>query len=140
MNILLAADGSTYTQKALDFIVANKQSLDLRNELLVMHVQLPLSAGFNVVMGFEEAEKLHATEAETILRPIQNFLDEHAVACRCVTKIGEIVNEIIETSKIEQVHMIIMGTHGRDLIGRAIMGSVAQQVVAQSTVPVLLVK
>ena len=63
MNILLAADGSTYTQKALDFIVANKQSLDLQSELLVIHVQLPLPTGFNVIMGFEEAQKLHATEA-----------------------------------------------------------------------------
>ncbi|HEY1230409.1 MAG TPA: universal stress protein [Ramlibacter sp.] len=36
--------------------------------------------------------------------------------------------------------MIVMGTHGYGMIGRALMGSVAQGVVAQSDVPVLLVQ
>ena len=36
--------------------------------------------------------------------------------------------------------MIVMGTHGHGLLGRAIMGSVAQRVVTDSDVPVLLVK
>jgi len=34
----------------------------------------------------------------------------------------------------------VMGTHGRGLLGNALMGSVAQRVVSGSTVPVLLVK
>ena len=140
MKILLAADGSGYTQKALDFFVANKQALELQGELVVIYVQMPLPTGFNAVMGFEEAQKLHATEAEDVFKPIRKFLGDHGVACRCVTKVGRTVQEIIDISKIEQVHMILMGTHGRDLIGRAIMGSVAQRVVAQSDVPVLLVK
>ncbi|UUZ78599.1 universal stress protein [Polaromonas sp. P1(28)-13] len=33
-----------------------------------------------------------------------------------------------------------MGTHGHGLLGRAIMGSVAQRVVTDSEIPVLLVK
>jgi len=36
--------------------------------------------------------------------------------------------------------MIVMGTHGHGLLGRALMGSVAQKVVAETDVPVLLVK
>lgn len=35
---------------------------------------------------------------------------------------------------------IAMGTHGRDLPGRTLMGGIAQPVVATNTVPVLLVK
>ena len=140
MKILLAADGSKYTQKALDFIAANKQSLELQGELVVIYVQIPLPTGFNVVMGFEEAQKLHGLEAEEVFKPIRKFLGEHAMTCRCVTKIGPVVNEIIDTANTEHVHMIVIGTHGRDLLSRAVMGSVAQKVVAQSTVPVLLVK
>jgi hypothetical protein len=37
-------------------------------------------------------------------------------------------------------HMIVMGTHGHGLLGRALMGSVAQRVVTDCSVPVLLVK
>lgn len=40
----------------------------------------------------------------------------------------------------EKAHLIVMGTHGHGLLGRVLMGSVAQRVVADCDVPVLLVK
>ena len=40
----------------------------------------------------------------------------------------------------DKVQQIVMGTHGRGVLGRALMGSVAQRVVTGSPVPVLLVK
>jgi nucleotide-binding universal stress UspA family protein len=36
--------------------------------------------------------------------------------------------------------MIVMGTHGHGVFGRALMGSVAQSVVSECDIPVLLVK
>jgi nucleotide-binding universal stress UspA family protein len=36
--------------------------------------------------------------------------------------------------------MIVMGTHGYGALGRAVMGSVAQNVISGSKVPVLLVR
>ena len=140
MKILLAVDGSAYTQKALDFLVDHKRLLGADRELIVMHVQMPLPTGFNVMMGFEKAQELHEIEAETIFKPVRKFLDEHAVTYRCLTGIGPVVKEIIDATKAEHVHLIIMGTHGRDLVGRAVMGSVAQKVVAKSSIPVMLVK
>ena len=140
MKILLAADGSKYTQKALDFIVMHRKLLDAQTELLVMHVQMPLPTGFNLIMGFDKALELHAIEAKKIFAPVKKFLEKNAVKCRCVSAIGPIVKEIVDAAKNEHVDLILMGTHGRDLVGRALMGSVAQRVVANSTVPVLLVK
>ena len=140
MKILLAVDGSVYTQKAMDFIIAHKHLLGVERELVVVHAQMPLPTGFNVIMGFDRAQELHAIEAETVFKPVKKFLDKHAIKYRCLTAIGSIVEEIIEAAKAEHVHLILMGTQGRDLVGRALMGSVAQRVVAHSTVPVLLVK
>lgn len=140
MKLLLAADGGEYTRKALDFILAHDRLLGSERELVVIHVQMSLPAGFNVMMGFDKARELHTIEAEKIFKPIRSFLDKHTVKYRCLTAIGPIVKEIIDAAKTEHVHLIVMGTRGRDLLGRALMGSVAQKVVAHSTVPVLLVK
>lgn len=140
MKILLAADGSKYTQKALDFIVMHRKLLDAQTELLVMHVQMPLPTGFNLIMGFDKALELHDIEAKKIFAPVKKFLEKNAVKYRCLSAIGPIVREIVDAAKNEHVDLILMGTHGRDLVGRALMGSVAQRVVANSTVPVLLVK
>lgn len=140
MKLLLAADGSAYTQKAMDFIIAHRHLLGAERELVVVHAQMPLPTGFNVIMGFDKAQELHTIEAETVFKPIKKFLDKHAIKYRCITGIGPIAKEIIDAAKTEHVHLIVMGTHGRDLVGRALMGSVAQRVVANSTVPVLLVK
>jgi nucleotide-binding universal stress UspA family protein len=52
---------------------------------------------------------------------------------------GAPAEEILRAAKREKVHQIVMGTHGRGLLGQAVMGSVAQRVVSQSPVPVLLV-
>ena len=59
MKILLAADGSKYTQKALDFIVKHRELLDAQVEVLVMHVQTPLPTGLTVLIGFDKARELH---------------------------------------------------------------------------------
>jgi nucleotide-binding universal stress UspA family protein len=49
-------------------------------------------------------------------------------------------DEILRIAQREKVQQIVMGTHGRGVLGRALMGSVAQRVVTGSPVPVLLVK
>lgn len=139
MKILLAADGSKYTQKALDFILMHKHLLG-PDELRVIHVQMPLPTGFNVVFGFDQAVEHHAIEAEKVLKPVKKFLDKRAIKHRCLTAVGPVVNEIIDAAKNEHVNLILMGTHGRDWLGRALMGSVAQRVVANSKISVLLVK
>lgn len=48
--------------------------------------------------------------------------------------------EIVRAAKKDKAHMIVMGTHGHGLLGRALLGSVAQNVLTQCEIPVLLVK
>jgi nucleotide-binding universal stress UspA family protein len=53
---------------------------------------------------------------------------------------GVIANEIVRIAKDLQVDQIAMGTRGMGAVGSLILGSVAQQVIHQSEVPILLVK
>ncbi|MCC7007429.1 MAG: universal stress protein [Acidobacteria bacterium] len=58
---------------------------------------------------------------------------------RTSTARGGAVEEILDYVKRHPVDMIVMGTHGRGLAGRWLLGSVADRVVRHSPVPVLTV-
>ena len=140
MNILLAADGSKYTKKALAFLVNHDSMVNSNDELVVLNVQPPVPGRVETVMGSAEVAAYHREESDKVLDPIKTFLDKHALNYRTLSVIGHPVEEILKTAVKEKSHMIVMGTHGHGLLGRALMGSIAQRVVSDCDIPVLLVK
>ena len=140
MKILFAADGSSFTQKALEFLVGNKNMLGPEDELIVLHVQDAISAQIEHKLGSEEVTAYQAKQADAVLKPINEYLDKHAVRYRCLWVAGAAAGQIIEASKREHVQMIVMGAHGHGLLTQMFMGSVAQRVLAESKIPTLLVK
>jgi nucleotide-binding universal stress UspA family protein len=140
MKILLAADGSSYTKKALGWLVTNQDFTGSDNELLVVHVQAPVPPRVRSALGSEVCNNYYEAEARKVTSPIEKFLKLHKLPARVLSQVGSPSDEILRAAKREKVHQIVMGTHGRGLLGRALMGSVAQRVLAESTVPVLLVR
>jgi nucleotide-binding universal stress UspA family protein len=140
MKILFAADASSFTQKALKFLVGNKNMLGPADELIVLHVQDAISAQIERKLGSSEVTAYQAKQADAVLKPIKKFLDKHAVKYRCLRVAGAAATQIIEASKRERVQMIVMGAHGHRMLSRMLMGSVAQKVLAVSEIPTLLVK
>lgn len=47
---------------------------------------------------------------------------------------------ILETARVEDCDLIVMGSHGRQGVKALILGSVAQKVLTHASVPVLIVK
>lgn len=140
MRILLAADGSTYTKKALAFLTTHESLCGPADELLVLNAQPPVPPRVKAMLGAAAVKDYHLDEARKVLEPIERFLKRHDVRFRTTWAVGSPTAEILETVKREKIQLIVMGTHGHGLIGRALMGSVAQRVVTDSEVPVLLVK
>ena len=140
MKILLAADGSKFTKKALAFLAAHESLAGPEDEVIVLHVQPAVPPRVKTMVGASAVASYHREEAEKVLSPIKTFLARHAIAARFSWKTGTISDEILKAAKAEKAHLIVMGTHGHGLLGRAVMGSIAQRVVAQCDIPVLLVK
>ncbi len=140
MKILLAADGSPYTKKALAFLVTHEGLSGPNDELVVLNVQTPVPPGVKGMVGSSVVADYHREEAEKVLDPIKEFLGRHTVPFRCLWVVGSASEEILRHVQSEKAQMLVMGTHGYGLIGRFFMGSVAQKVVADCDVPVLLVK
>jgi len=140
MNILLAADGSKYTKKALAFLAANENVCGPDDELFVLNVQAPVPPRVKTMLGAAAIKDYHQDEARAVLDPIESFLKRHKIPFRTAWVVGSASAEILAAVKREKAQLIVMGTHGHGIVGRALMGSVAQRVVTDSDVPVLLVK
>ena len=140
MKVLLAADGSKYTKKALAFLVNHESLINSNDELFVLNVQIPVPGRVKTRLGSAEVTAYHREEGDKVLNPIKKFLDKHALTYRCESVVGHPVEEILKAAAKQKAHLVVMGTRGHGLIGRALMGSIAQRVVAECDLPVLLVK
>jgi nucleotide-binding universal stress UspA family protein len=140
MKILLAADGSDYTKKAAAFLVTHEKLAGPEDELLVLHVQLAVPPRVKTMLGANAIRSYHDEEAAKVLGPLERFLKRHKLNFRTMWVVGSPSAEVVRVAKQEKVHMIVMGTHGHGVFGRALMGSVAQSVVSECDIPVLLVK
>lgn len=140
MNVLFPADGSEHTRKALAFLVTHPELLGSDGRLAVFHVQPPMLPRVAAMMGSAAVHDYHQEEAGKVLTPIEEFLKGHDLRFSTKWVVGSPAAEIVLAAKEEQAQLIVMGTHGHGLIGRALMGSVAQNVLGLSEIPVLLVK
>jgi nucleotide-binding universal stress UspA family protein len=139
MKILLAADGSKYTKKALAFIAANRLCAE-DDEMVVFNVQPAVPPRVKTMLGAAAVNEYHREEARKVLDPIERFLKRHDLQFRTAWAVGTAPAELLAAARREKTQLIVMGTHGHGVIGRALMGSVAQRVVTDSDLPVLLVK
>ncbi len=140
MKIILPADGSEYTKKALAFLTTHESLCGPDDELVVLNVQPPVPPRVKRMLGSNVVNDYHQDEAKRVLDPIEKFLKRHAIHYSCRWVVGTPATEVLKATAKEKAHLIVMGTHGHGLIGRAVMGSVAQRVIQDADVPVMLVK
>jgi nucleotide-binding universal stress UspA family protein len=57
----------------------------------------------------------------------------------CAMRLGKPCEEIVRHAAEHEIDLIVMGTHGREGIARAVLGSVAETVVRRAACPVLTV-
>jgi nucleotide-binding universal stress UspA family protein len=64
-----------------------------------------------------------------------------ALARRVTTEVttGSTVEDILKTIKAHRIDVVVMGTHGRTLVGQLLLGRTAERVVGHSPVPVITV-
>ena len=139
MKILIAADGSDYTRRMLDYL-ATHDWLHSRRELGVLTVLLPLPHRAAAFAGKDLVQNYYFDDAEQVLGPIREFLKTHGVEAECDYRIGHPA-ECIARAALDGGHdLVAMGSHGHGAIANLVLGSVATKVLAACTTPVLLVR
>jgi nucleotide-binding universal stress UspA family protein len=140
MKILLAIDGSEFTKKMLAYLTTHDELFIAKNNytLLTVNPQLPPRA--RAAVGKEVVDAYHREEAEKVLAPVTKFLLRHNIDAKTMSKVGHAGETISKTADSGQFDLVVMGSHGHGTLGNLVMGSVATQVLANSKVPVLLVR
>ncbi len=98
----------------------------------------PLSGSLPDAIGDAEIMQVQNDMSENLLTRIEKKLGK-GIQVTHFNEFGDTADGIIECGKNFKADMIILGTHSRSGIDRLLMGSVAEHVVRQSEIPVLVV-
>jgi nucleotide-binding universal stress UspA family protein len=140
-RFLIATDGSELAEKAVTSGLALAKQLGA--EVVVVTATEPWTTmtngeGFAFSFPIEEYEKAAAERAEQLLGKVRAEAQKIAVACE-TARVNDFPAEgILATAKTKQCDLIVMASHGRRGVARLLLGSQAAEVVALSTVPVLI--
>jgi nucleotide-binding universal stress UspA family protein len=140
MKILLAVDGSDYTKRMLSYLAAHKDGLGAGHTYTVLYAVLPVPHRAAAFAGPELVHGYYEDDARLVLEPTRAFLSEHGIEASFVHKVGHPADEIAAYAETGEFDLLIMGSHGAGALKNLVLGSVATKVLAQCTVPVLLVR
>lgn len=140
MNILLAVDGSPFTQKMLAYLVTHPEWFGGHHTFTVFTAVAALPPRVRAAVGAQVAQGYCDDEAAKVAEPVTAFLARHAIAPTVVHQVGPAGELIAKAASEGGFDLVVMGSHGHSALANLVMGSVATQVLAHCKVPVLLVR
>ncbi|CAG9174547.1 universal stress protein [Cupriavidus pampae] len=143
-RIVVAVDGSATADLALGeaIRVAGSSGATVLALFIVDSGVLLFDAGYYDV---GQMEKAYVDSGNQALEQAAARLSAAGIAyeTRLVTEpavIGDIAASLNEAAREWQGDLLVIGTHGRRGVRRIVLGSVAEAVIRESTMPVLLVR
>ncbi|TKB23271.1 universal stress protein [Desulfopila sp. IMCC35006] len=137
-KVLLPVDGSVSSRRAMDNAVSLSKIMNLEIVLLYVTGAIPV-----VITGTprQEAENSQKEEADVVLAPYREFLNDNKVSFNVmVVPAFRVWNRICKVAEEEKCDMIVMGSRGLGDWEGAMVGSVTHKVLAHCTIPVLVVR
>jgi len=142
-KILVAIDGSECSDKAFEAALALAK--DLKAQLTALYV-IDRPWTFSDMLGYDPSAMGRAFAEEGVLVTTNARTLMHSSAVDGDTRVAEVelldedVPSVIVRIAVEvSADLIMLGTHGRRGFRRVVIGSVAEQSVRRSTLPVLLI-
>lgn len=90
------------------------------------------------IYDIQQEESVRA-EVERTLLTVQHQLEDAGFTASIEVRFGEPAEEIVAAAQQHQANIIAMATHNRAGLRQIVLGSVAEQVLRNASVPVLLV-
>jgi nucleotide-binding universal stress UspA family protein len=144
MRILVAVDGSAITKRMLAYLAAHDEWLGAHHEYTVVHAVPPVPPRAAAVLDKATLAQYYDDTAAKVFKPIRAFFERQGLKATYTSKVGAAADTVVDLAHRGGAKgafdLIVMGSHGHGALVNLVMGSVATKVVAQSKVPVLLVR
>ena len=153
-KILVPLDGSRFASRSLKYATEIAQKFNAEIILLQIEkpatpipvsdgpqpgIQSPSAAKIAVQIALDE-DKRNLSKARRYLSRKVRDIKSKKIACSYHVDIGKPAESIILYAWKKKIDLIIMTSHGKSGIIRAVMGSVVDEVVRNSGKPVLVIR
>src|SRR5712671_34854 len=139
-EVLVPTDFSPPSRLALNHGIAFARKF--RARLTLLHVVESATATMLTYTFPTDVAKIEKEPFEQARRMLSTLVapeDQDDLDLHTLVKSGDVEDEILSTIREEGADLIVMGTHGRGLIGRALIGSLTQKMLRKVDVPILTV-
>jgi len=147
-KILICLDGSGLAEQILPY--ATEQAVRFGSKVVLLQV---MSAPDRIAMAsvagatpqtgdiIEEEVQRQKSEMESYLEGVAKSMTENGVDVECITLEPSQPGEaIVKYARDNSFDLICIATHGHSGLGRVVFGSVADHVLRQSGLPILVIK
>lgn len=144
-RILIATDGSTLSEKAVDHGLALAELSGATAIAIKVVPRYPRSyfeGGVSVELGdVKRIEQQWNDAAQALVDAVQARGKARGITVKAVVSKSDLVAEaIIAAAKKHKADLIVMASHGRKGVKRMLMGSETQHVLTHSHIPVLVLR
>jgi nucleotide-binding universal stress UspA family protein len=139
-KILYPIDFSESSKKILPYVLSFSKTFNSEVHLLYVVRDLKYLTSFHV--PHPSLNKIEEEIAASSQKMMEKVCAEDLQGCPFFIKkilVGDAATEIIKYAQEEKIDLIILGTHGRKGLEKALFGSVAERVVKNSPIPVLTI-
>jgi len=148
-KVLIALDYNPTAQKIAESGYALAKSMG--GEAILMHVLTDLvyysSSEFSPIMGYTgymDSGPLQLDSMDELKNAAQHFLDKTKLhlddqTIQTQVKEGDFAESILKTAKELHADIIVMGSHSRRWLENIVMGSVTEEVLHHTTIPLFII-
>jgi len=137
-HVLVPMDESPLAERALDFALDVHPDATLTILRVIDYVEESYKA--QMLVGPDEIRERALKRADALFEAVRERTADHGGEVRTVTEFGKPSRVIPEYAAEHDVDHIVLGSHGRSLVSRVLVGDVAQTVVDRAPVPVTIVR
>ena len=135
LKVLVPVDTSRNSLHAVRHVI-NEFLKNPQMEVHVLSVQTPLSRHIAQFVSKRDRTSYYRDQAEAVLGPVRDLLDQHRVPHAMHTEIGHKAEVIADAAKRLHCDHIVIGTARQNSLTRMVESSVTNRVLELTTVPV----